>query len=311
MCMMLEKPAYYSLPDNYVQSLWRKNSDGFGAYNYETREVFKTLDKTEAENYLLDNHNCRLFIHFRMSTGGDIDTNNIHPFKISDNMILFHNGVLASIYAVGDKSDTHVMCNFFDAFHGEDQEVLDAVTAYLEENEEGSRFTIINTLTNETFTPKCAAWVKHTTKDGEDLLFSNSYAIDTHILYGYSRQVGYTPSKATNAWYDRYDAWQEYEDMQANTQALQEMLDDRSTIRSLVDFIETHPDCVAHFLRDYYSDVASQLLDKAQADGMDERLMLRYDEITGALIDDRHLDDIDTPIDNGDLDDDIANVKSA
>ena len=273
MCMMLEKPAFYSLPAHYVTDLWENNSDGFGAYNYETREVYKTLSQSECEQYLLDNHNCRLFIHFRMSTGGYITLDNIHPFKINDNMILFHNGILSSILADGDKSDTSVMCSFFDAFKGDDKELLEGVTQYLEDNEKGSRFTIINTATNATHIPNCAKWCTHITTGGDEITFSNSYAISYHLLYNLPKG---SYSRNNYGFGSRYDAWQEYEDMAINTQTLQEMLEDKSTIRSLVDFIQDNPECVAHFLRDYYDPTLHDVVETEYTQDME---ILDYDHL--------------------------------
>lgn len=53
-------------------------------------------------------------IHFRYATHGAIDLSNCHPFKVSDDLILMHNGVMSDFGKIDtNKSDTRNFCDSF------------------------------------------------------------------------------------------------------------------------------------------------------------------------------------------------------
>ena len=65
MCMLFIKPENLVLPLNYHESLWQKNSDGLSVWNKSTKTLFKTLCKNEAYNYLVQNAQSELIVHYR------------------------------------------------------------------------------------------------------------------------------------------------------------------------------------------------------------------------------------------------------
>lgn len=182
--MLFVKPANFTMPDKYLESLKKKNPDGLSFYNKENGEVFKTLNYEEGFEYLADNHENELVVHFRLGTSGAETLDQLHGFSIcNDEYILFHNGVLRSIDGdfKGGKSDTQVLVNIFR------DEPVERLIAYLETHEKTSRFLIVNKETREYTIPKCAKWNGDATIDGVHIMFSNNYAIDYKYLDSYSK----------------------------------------------------------------------------------------------------------------------------
>ena len=146
MCMLFIKPKNLILPANYHESLWDKNSDGLSVWNKSTKSLFKTLCKNEAYNYLLNNAESEVIVHYRFGTS--------------------------------DLSDTQNLVNYFNQNNFDLYEVI----KYLEKYEYNSRFLIIDKTTNEVIKPNCAKWNDITLIDGYEVRFSNNYAIDCNLL---------------------------------------------------------------------------------------------------------------------------------
>ena len=70
MCMLFIKPKNLILPANYHESLWDKNSDGLSVWNKSNKTLFKTLCKNEAYNYLMQDAQNELIVHYRFGTSG-------------------------------------------------------------------------------------------------------------------------------------------------------------------------------------------------------------------------------------------------
>lgn len=250
--MMLIKPASFTLPQNYIDSLWMRNSHGFGAYCFTTKTIFKTLDKSEAETYLSNNHANELFIHFRMATGGQKSLDNVHPFKLGHDLVLFHNGIMQTTVDNGIMSDTAQYALYWRNQLSDHTTLrdthLNAIISDLELNEQWSRFTIIDTTNNEAYYPNCAEWYTHTTGDNVELMFSNTYAISSSILYGSSK---------ANVWddyvynYNDLD-WRNDAQNEENLviQEMQQMIDDGCSHADLTAFIEQDAFYIASWLLD-------------------------------------------------------------
>lgn len=177
--MLFIKESDVTIPETYHNSLWSHNSDGMGVWNFDSKELFKTLDKKEAFDYLTLNKDKRLMVHYRFGTSGDKSMSLVHPFDVGNGLILAHNGVLSTFRGKLDKSDTYQLAEMF---KGVEASVED-MTLYLEKFERGSRFLIVDTNTNDVYMPKCAEWHCHKMDDGKEIKFSNTYAIGHHILW--------------------------------------------------------------------------------------------------------------------------------
>ena len=106
MCLLVKQPATTSFTDDFLSDVYSRNSDGFGVMYAEGDKVhvFKCLP-TNAQEFIdfyrahADGKDC--IWHARMQTHGDIDMDNCHPYKVTDDIWMAHNGVLST----GNDSD--------------------------------------------------------------------------------------------------------------------------------------------------------------------------------------------------------------
>ena len=106
--------------------------------------------KNEAYNYLVQNAQSELIVHYRYGTSGKSTLDQLHGFDIIENKyVLFHNGVLTSFNGTDDLSDTQ---NLVDYLNKNNYELHEVIT-YLEKYERSSRFLIVDKRTNEVYKP--------------------------------------------------------------------------------------------------------------------------------------------------------------
>ena len=112
MCLLVKQPSTTSFTDEFLSDVFTKNSDGLGVMYAEDGKlhVYKCLPAT-AQDFIdfyrkhVDGKDC--VWHARMQTHGDIDLDNCHPYKVTENIWLAHNGVLATgNHADKSRSDT-------------------------------------------------------------------------------------------------------------------------------------------------------------------------------------------------------------
>lgn len=119
MCLLVKQPASTVFTDDFLEDVFTKNSDGLGVMYAEDGKlhVYKALpanakDFIEFYRKHIEGKDC--VWHARMQTHGDIDFDNCHPYKVTDDIWLAHNGVLSTGNS-NDKSrsDTwHFIRNF-------------------------------------------------------------------------------------------------------------------------------------------------------------------------------------------------------
>ena len=226
MCQMFFKQAGMVVTDNLFDSIWAANSDGFGAYNFADKTVFKTLDYNAAKKYIADNAQNDLFCHFRYATGGQISLENIHPFD-TGHYIVFHNGVLSGIKPTAVKSDTAVLSEQLNGAS------LSAIKQALSA-QYSSRFYIVDKKANKGFSIDTGAKWYQCKESG--ILFSNSYAFCWDILDNYLSDNSLTNE---GNYYGPDD--------------LESLLKHNSSKSELVDFISKNPDSAAVLLREYFA----------------------------------------------------------
>lgn len=226
MCQMFFKPAGMVITDNLFDSIWAANPDGFGAYNFAGKSVFKTLDYNAAKQYLADNAQNDLFCHFRFATGGQISLDNVHPFD-TGRYIVFHNGILSGIKPTRMKSDTAVLAKQLNGAP------LLAIKQALS-TQYSSRFYIVDKKANTGFPIDTGAKWYQCNDSG--ILFSNSYAFCWDILDNYLTES--SPTIGGN-YYGPDD--------------LEALLKRNASKSELVSFISKNPDSAAVLLREYFA----------------------------------------------------------
>ncbi len=101
MCLLVKQPASTVFTDDFLEDVYSKNSDGLGVMYAEDGKlrVYKALPANAKEfidfyREYIENKDC--VWHARMQTHGDIDFDNCHPYKVTDDIWLAHNGVLST-----------------------------------------------------------------------------------------------------------------------------------------------------------------------------------------------------------------------
>jgi len=119
MCLLVQQTTQSKFSDEFLADVFAKNQDGLGVMyaDGDKLHVFKCLPANAAEfidfyRKHADGKNC--VWHARMQTHGDIDFDNCHPYRVTDDVWLAHNGILSTGNdADKAKSDTwHFIQNF-------------------------------------------------------------------------------------------------------------------------------------------------------------------------------------------------------
>ena len=123
MCLLIgqKKQAVTSnnkVSNNQLRNAWARNNDGVGyafAINgrIETRKFmeFKPFKKSFNQDVAKYGNQSAFLIHFRFATHGNTDLSNVHPFKVNDNLVFGHNGVINNVDDDNILSDTQVFNN--------------------------------------------------------------------------------------------------------------------------------------------------------------------------------------------------------
>lgn len=119
MCLLTQQTTRSNFSDEFLADVYNKNQDGLGIMYADDGKlhIFKCLP-ANADEFIdfyrkhADGKNC--VWHARMQTHGDIDFDNCHPYKVTDDVWLAHNGILSTGNAADtSKSDTwHFIQNF-------------------------------------------------------------------------------------------------------------------------------------------------------------------------------------------------------
>lgn len=101
MCLLVKQPSTTAFTDDFLKDVYTKNSDGFGIMYADDGKVhvYKCLP-ANAQDFIdfyrqhAEGRDC--VWHARMKTHGDIDMENCHPYRVTDDIWLAHNGILQS-----------------------------------------------------------------------------------------------------------------------------------------------------------------------------------------------------------------------
>lgn len=112
MCLLVNQPLNTHFTDQFLEDVFFKNSDGLGVMFAQDNKVhvYKCLP-SNADDFIdfyrkhAEGRHC--VWHARMQTHGDIDMENCHPYRVTDEIWMAHNGILSSGNANDKtKSDT-------------------------------------------------------------------------------------------------------------------------------------------------------------------------------------------------------------
>jgi predicted glutamine amidotransferase len=116
MCIILVQPPEVEIPEDHLKNSYSYNEDGIG-YMFCTKKGELRIRKgfNDYNSFLLkyyedwlENSHSHFVLHFRISTSGEIDRSNCHPFSCHKHNAGFcHNGILTHWTSATSKhSDT-------------------------------------------------------------------------------------------------------------------------------------------------------------------------------------------------------------
>ena len=119
MCIAIVTKPGQTVTDTHLYNSFKNNPDGCGfAYistdytGHSKLKIVKTMDyKIFLRKYkraVLNHPESPFLIHFRVATHGTVDRFNCHPFKIKDDMVFIHNGVIQGVGVEQLRSDTQL-----------------------------------------------------------------------------------------------------------------------------------------------------------------------------------------------------------
>lgn len=109
MCQILYVPPKGYFPWEHLDVIYENNSDGFGMMWVDDNRVkhIKGVFSYEEIRFMIkDGPKTGVGYHFRYATRGIVDEDNSHPFMISDDIGMMHNGTISKLKTLQTVSDT-------------------------------------------------------------------------------------------------------------------------------------------------------------------------------------------------------------
>lgn len=100
MCIAIYKPEGYTLLPETLETCWDNNPDGAGFMYAEKNKLIIVKGLMSFVEFLTaytPHENKQLVLHFRIATHGKTNQENTHPFSISKNLGLIHNGIINKV----------------------------------------------------------------------------------------------------------------------------------------------------------------------------------------------------------------------
>ncbi|MWV62337.1 hypothetical protein DCO58_04770 [Helicobacter saguini] len=121
MCVAILKPKGKDISDKQLELGYEANSHGAGfAYSFENRLVVKKgyfdIDEFIKEIRAVQEScdNPTMIIHFRLASHGVINVQNCHPFNVSENLAVIHNGIMPQPFStMASRNSTHSDTYYF------------------------------------------------------------------------------------------------------------------------------------------------------------------------------------------------------
>ena len=111
MCLIIHKPAGLPIAHDLLEAALAFNQDGFGLMGFTpTGRFILRREPTIALHELLETERryreAELVLHLRLRTRGDAEEHNAHPFRVTAQAWLMHNGTLRLPIRLAGRSDT-------------------------------------------------------------------------------------------------------------------------------------------------------------------------------------------------------------
>lgn len=121
MCIIASIPKGVGvINESTLQNMTNNNSHGFGVSYIKNDEIkiYKTMDSKKFVSNVMEiqskySKSSDILIHCRIATSGNTDIKNCHPFKVDNNTVFAHNGVLDCVEPTQSMSDTRMFNKVF------------------------------------------------------------------------------------------------------------------------------------------------------------------------------------------------------
>jgi hypothetical protein len=112
MCIIIANKMKKAITREVFDTCWDNNPDGFGMCYSENKKLFifkELIEDDKAYQMYLDARKTAqgtVLLHFRIATSGLVDLANCHPFHVSNDLAVCHNGIISINHAIHE-SDTN------------------------------------------------------------------------------------------------------------------------------------------------------------------------------------------------------------
>ena len=198
MCIAIYQSPGNKLPKDQLVQSWESNPDGAGiAYFDENGDIIIEKDMTldgilykyerAVDRYA---QNSPFAVHFRIATHGGVNIDNCHPFRVSDDTTLIHNGIIPVMFnsKTDLRSDTRVFADEYlpklPANWMDDDHLFDMVETYI-----GNSKLVILSRAGEFDNYIVNEQQGHWSKDRNFWYSNSSYASSRKMVWGNSSQL--------------------------------------------------------------------------------------------------------------------------
>jgi len=121
MCLAIYQPAGKQIPESHLFEGFKNNPHGAGfmyfdehneLHTFRTMKFDEFIDEYEKQ-YALHGKYSPFSVHFRWATHGTTNIDNVHPFKMNENVAVLHNGILSCEIPDDKMSDTAAFVKYY------------------------------------------------------------------------------------------------------------------------------------------------------------------------------------------------------
>jgi len=136
MCVIVYKPSDVDVDMDVLKQCWKKNSDGAGLMFAEDGElhVKKGFMRWRSMKRFIKRMGKERFkslpvvLHFRIATHGSVRPENTHPFGVTEDVYMAHNGVLSCVDVPKDEDISDTETFILDVLHPLHEDLVAGIT---------------------------------------------------------------------------------------------------------------------------------------------------------------------------------------
>lgn len=118
MCLLIATKKEGKVSNNKLHNAWQSNNDGVGYAFVNNGKIeikkfmeFKPFKNEYNQDFKRHGRKSAFLIHFRYATHGITNLTNVHPFRVNENLVFGHNGMINNVDDDKKLSDTRIFNN--------------------------------------------------------------------------------------------------------------------------------------------------------------------------------------------------------